>query len=83
MSYSLYLLHVPFQGRVINLGMRFIEFNSYKFLGLQILGWIVAITLSYNFYQFVEKPLNSWRSRINNTSTKLRLKPRRIPINAK
>ena len=63
MSYSLYLLHVPLQGRVINLGLRFIPTESIIFLLLQILGWSVAIIGSYRFYQLVEKPLNDWRHR--------------------
>lgn len=62
-SYSLYLLHVPFQGRVINLGLRFISTDSPMVLCLQILGWSVAIVVSYIFYRLVEKPLNSWRHR--------------------
>lgn len=61
MSYSLYLMHVPLQGRVINLGSRFIPTKSLALLGLQILGWIVAITVSYLFYRWVEHPLNQRR----------------------
>lgn len=62
-SYSLYLLHVPVQGRVINLGERFISYESPMILLLQMLGWIVAIFVSYLFYRLVEKPLNDWRHR--------------------
>lgn len=51
MSYSLYLIHVPIQGRVINLGSRFIPADSVVFLILQILGWIVAFSASYIFLQ--------------------------------
>jgi peptidoglycan/LPS O-acetylase OafA/YrhL len=61
MSYSLYLMHVPLQGRVINLGSRFIPTHSLALLGLQILGWIVAISASYLFYRLVEQPLNQRR----------------------
>ena len=61
MSYSLYLLHVPFQGRLINLGKRFIEINSLEYLFLQIAGWFIAIAVSYTFYILAEKPLNEWR----------------------
>lgn len=60
-SYSLYLLHIPFQARVINLGFRFIRVDSPMILFLQILGWIVAISASYIFYKFIEKPLNDLR----------------------
>lgn len=60
-SYSLYLLHVPFQGRVINLGSRLIPVESPGFLILQVLGWFVAIGISYLFYTLIENPLNIWR----------------------
>ncbi|MGD1874831.1 MAG: acyltransferase family protein [Mastigocoleus sp.] len=63
MSYSLYLLHSPFQGKLINLGIRFIPINSSIIVLLQIFGWIVALIASYIFYRFVEKPLNDWRYR--------------------
>jgi peptidoglycan/LPS O-acetylase OafA/YrhL len=62
-SYSLYLLHVPIQGRIINLGGRFISYESPRILLLQMLGWGVAIFMSYLFYRLVEKPLNDWRHR--------------------
>ncbi len=61
MSYSLYLLHIPFQGRVISLGSRIIADDSLMILPLHILGWLVAITASYLFYRLVEQPLNDWR----------------------
>ncbi|MEH2197159.1 acyltransferase family protein [Nostoc sp.] len=61
MSYSLYLLHVPFQGRVINLGSRFIPLDSPMMLLLQIFGWAVAISVSFMFYRLIEKPLSDWR----------------------
>ncbi|MBF2009160.1 MAG: acyltransferase [Chlorogloeopsis fritschii C42_A2020_084] len=61
MSYSLYLLHVPLQGRVINLGLTFIPTNGLLVLPLQVLGWAVALGGSYLFYRCVEKPLNNWR----------------------
>lgn len=60
-SYSLYLLHVPLQGRVINLGSRLISVESPGFLILQVVGWVIAIGISYLFYTLVENPLNTWR----------------------
>ncbi|WNZ27311.1 acyltransferase [Leptolyngbya sp. NK1-12] len=68
MSYSLYLLHVPLQGRVINLGSRFISEEDPLFLLLQVLGWAVAIIGSCLFYRFVEKPINDWRYRRRSVS---------------
>ncbi len=63
MSYSLYLLHVPFQGKVINLGSKFIEPQSLMILPLQFTGWLVALIGSYIFYLLIEKKLNYWRCR--------------------
>lgn len=71
MSYSLYLLHVPLQGRVINVGTRFISVESPNFLILQVVGWVVAIAISFLFYYLAENPLNRWRHK-QNISTKLR-----------
>ena len=70
MSYALYLLHVPFQGRVINLGNRFVSTDSLGYLLLQILGWLVAIAISYIFYTIAEKPLNNWRYQITSSQEK-------------
>jgi peptidoglycan/LPS O-acetylase OafA/YrhL len=60
-SYSLYLCHIPIQGRVVNLGMRFAPFVSLKFFGVQVLGWAAAIVVSYAFYRYVEKPIQEFR----------------------
>ncbi len=68
MSYSLYLLHTPFQGKVIYLGLKFISIDSRMMLCLQLFGWIVAILVSYIFYLLVEKPLNDWRYRQKNSA---------------
>jgi peptidoglycan/LPS O-acetylase OafA/YrhL len=65
MSYSLYLIHVPFQAKVMNLGIRFVPVDSPMLLILQIFALIVALGTSYIFYQLVEKPLNNWRHHRN------------------
>jgi peptidoglycan/LPS O-acetylase OafA/YrhL len=70
MSYSLYLMHVPFQVRVLALGVKFIPINSPLFLLLQIFGWAVAIAGAWIFYRLVEKPINNLkyqRKKINPT----------------
>jgi peptidoglycan/LPS O-acetylase OafA/YrhL len=71
MSYSLYLIHVPFQENVINLGLRFIPINSPLMLPLQILGWIVAITVAYIFYRLIEKPLCDRRHQRNKNNSSI------------
>lgn len=61
MSYSLYLLHIPFQGKIVNLGSRFFSTDSLWILLVQLVGWSVALIASYLFFRIVEKPLNDWR----------------------
>ncbi|RYG28935.1 MAG: hypothetical protein EOO01_38980 [Chitinophagaceae bacterium] len=54
-SYSLYLLHVPIGGKIINLGMRYTHSNESRYaLVLFALG--VSVIASYAFYKFVEMP---------------------------
>lgn len=61
MSYSLYLLHVPVQGKVVNLGTRIFPPDGLEMLLVQVLGWAVSLAASYLFFRTVEKPLNDWR----------------------
>ncbi len=55
-SYSLYLIHVPIAGRVINLGLRYIGTQDLGLLGLELLSWTIAIAASYVFYLGFERP---------------------------
>ncbi len=54
-SYSLYLLHVPIGGRVMNLGMRFVG-EGFDRLFLIGIATIASIAASYVFWRFVERP---------------------------
>lgn len=58
-SYSLYLIHVPIGGRVINLGTRLEEGLIVKVL---VLSAALALTLvsSWIFYRLIEKPAQRW-----------------------
>jgi len=67
-SYSLYLLHSPIQGRVVNLLMRYVPWGSPRILWVQMAGWSVAIGCSYLLYRWVEKPAQQWRKGIRPTS---------------
>jgi peptidoglycan/LPS O-acetylase OafA/YrhL len=62
-SYSMYLVHVPIGGRVINLADRLPDTLTYKLLGLfvALLATIVAAAL---FYHFIERPAQHWSARI-------------------
>jgi peptidoglycan/LPS O-acetylase OafA/YrhL len=63
LSYSLYLLHVPVGGRVVNLGSRFATGPASRAL---VLVSAVAISLgaSYLLYRLVELPARRWASGI-------------------
>lgn len=54
-SYSLYLLHVPIGGRVINLSKRLVLDTSGKFL-VVLTAVIVSVVAAWIFYHFIEKP---------------------------
>ena len=67
-SYSLYLLHVPIGGRVVNLGLRYVESETGEWLvtGLALLVSLVSATL---FWHWVERPALRWASRIKYRSS--------------
>jgi peptidoglycan/LPS O-acetylase OafA/YrhL len=62
-SYSLYLLHVPIGGRVINLSLRFVTTMSGKVL---VLALAVATTIAaaWLLHKYVERPAQQWSSAI-------------------
>lgn len=62
-SYSVYLIHLPIGGRVINLGLRLGDAIYWKLITLAI-----AVTLSiftaYLMYVYIEKPTQKWSQSI-------------------
>jgi peptidoglycan/LPS O-acetylase OafA/YrhL len=54
-SYSLYLVHVPIGGRVVNLGRRLVDGPVQEFL-LSIFALVIAVCFAAVFYTIVEKP---------------------------
>ncbi len=54
-SYSLYLLHVPIGGRVVNIGERFAS-NSMESLLVLLLAVVVSMFSAWLLYRLVEKP---------------------------
>jgi peptidoglycan/LPS O-acetylase OafA/YrhL len=54
-SYSLYLVHVPVGGKVINLGLRWVTSDLSKY-ALVILALSVSISAAFAFYKLVELP---------------------------
>lgn len=61
-SYSLYLIHVPLGGRVINLSARFVE-DEWLRVGLVGLLFVVICVTAYGFYWLIEKPAIVWAKR--------------------
>lgn len=60
-SYSLYLLHVQFASRVLNLGARFVDPASRVFALLWVLAIAAAVLGGWLFWRAVEKPNERWR----------------------
>lgn len=54
-SYSLYLIHVPIGGRIINLSKNFVDGDGLRTL-IVLLALVVTIICSYLFYRIVEHP---------------------------
>lgn len=62
-SYSLYLIHVPTGGRVINLGSRFAS-SEIAQVGVVVAALAVSIVAAWLLYRFVEKPAQEWAARV-------------------
>ena len=62
-SYSLYLLHVPIGGRVINLSQRFVHNTPGKVAVLAV-ALATSIGAAWLLYRYVERPAQQWSSGI-------------------
>ena len=62
-SYSLYLVHVPIGGRVVNFGRRYIESPSAEFI-LSLAALFVSLIAAYVFYLLIEKPSQQLAARL-------------------
>ena len=62
-SYSLYLVHVPIGGRIVNLSLRFPVSPMGK-VGVSIAAFFASVTVAFLFYRFAERPARSWAARI-------------------
>lgn len=68
-SFSLYLVHVPIGGRVVNLGKRYVDSQSGE-ASLSIAALLISLLAAYLFYLAIERPSQ-------NLATKLRYPNRR------
>ncbi|MCG6887708.1 MAG: acyltransferase [Proteobacteria bacterium] len=64
-SFSLYLVHVPVGGRVINLGKRFVSDAGIEGVALSLTALGVSILAAWIFYRLVEKPAMNMAARIS------------------
>ena len=73
-SYSLYLLHSPIGGRVVNLGTRFAHTIPSQ---IAVLSAAIAISLfaAYVMFRLVERPAQRWSSSIKYKGQKIALLP--------
>ena len=63
-SYSLYLLHVPIGGRIINIAKRFDLSEPTKVIVI-LFAMSVSIFAAWIFYIYVEKPSHKWSQRFS------------------
>jgi len=66
-SYSLYLLHVPIGGRIINLAERLPDSIAYRYPAI-VTALAVSIISAYGFWRTVERPAQRW-SKVSARST--------------
>ncbi|MGC1631116.1 MAG: acyltransferase [Gelidibacter sp.] len=62
-SYSLYLLHVPIGGKIINLSKR-LELNDASKFGVILIALAFSIFAAWLFYKFMEKPSHQWAKKV-------------------
>ena len=73
-SYSLYLIHIPIGGRVVNLGRRFVEGGAREFL-LSLVALVVSVAVAAIFWAIVERPATALARRI-------RIRRAQLPLSA-
>jgi peptidoglycan/LPS O-acetylase OafA/YrhL len=62
-SYSLYLIHVPVGGRIVNFGRRFGEGAAYELL-LSLAALLVSLAFAWLFYLLIERSATRWSRRV-------------------
>lgn len=63
LSYSLYLVHIPVGGRVVNLGKRYLDSEAGHLL-LSLAATATSIAAAYCLYRLVERPAQAWAAKI-------------------
>jgi peptidoglycan/LPS O-acetylase OafA/YrhL len=63
-SYSLYLVHVPIGGRVVNLGLRFAKSGTMEVVPVIVAGIVLSVAASAVFWRYVEYPAQQWSRKL-------------------
>jgi peptidoglycan/LPS O-acetylase OafA/YrhL len=66
-SYSLYLLHVPIGGRIINLAER-AQVGPFSRVSFLVVALAVSCTAAWLYYRFWEHPFQRWSARLKYSS---------------
>ena len=62
-SYSLYLVHVPIGGKLVNLGLR-VAHEPWQRLSLSAAALALSIAAAYVFHRLIERPAVGWSRRV-------------------
>jgi len=62
-SYSLYLIHVPIGGRVVNIGRRFVDGPVQEFV-LSMAALAVSLMVATLFWKYIEEPAKRASKRV-------------------
>ena len=63
-SYSLYLIHVPIGGRIVNLLERILA-PGWQMAVAAMLGTLISLLVAWGFFKVIEKPCHRWSQRIS------------------
>lgn len=69
-SYSLYLIHVPIGGRVVNIFRR-VAISDFELFCTSVVALAVSLIAAWIFYELIERPAHRWAARLafRDTST--------------
>lgn len=62
-SYSIYLIHVPIGGRIINFAKRF-NLSEIGQLGVILVALVISVLSAWSFYACIERPSHNWAKKI-------------------
>lgn len=63
-SYSLYLIHAPIGGRIVNLAARFAPYTPLQQLLICILATMISVAAAWLFWLLIEYPSHQWSRKL-------------------